>query len=63
VDHWLQYLGKSGADYEFGDLTKKVLADLTGEEAYEFGDITRTVAKRLFGPRKRSRSDSERDCE
>lgn len=55
---WIQgYLGRDG--YEFGDLTKRALANLTGKEEgeYRFGDITKTFANKLWGPRKRSRDD------
>jgi hypothetical protein len=33
------------SDYQFGDLTKEVVAELTGKPTYEFGDLTRTALR------------------
>jgi hypothetical protein len=51
------YLGREG--YEFGDLTKKALANFTGkgEGEYKFGDISKTIGDKLWGARKRKRDD------
>lgn len=51
------YLGSDA--YQFGDLSKKAVSQLTGkaEGDYQFGDITKTLGSKLFGPRKRKRGD------
>lgn len=55
---WVRdYLGSDA--YQFGDLSKKAVSQLTGkaEGDYQFGDITKTLGSKLFGPRKRKRGD------
>lgn len=47
------FLGKEAADeYQFGDITKKVVSGITGKDDYKFGDVTKTVIGNMFGPRK-----------
>jgi len=43
------YTGKQR--YEFGDITKKAVSDMTGKPVgdYKFGDITKTITGKLFG--------------
>ena len=44
---WVQdYLGK---EYQFGDLTKKMVSNFTGKEEYKFGDITKTAVAKFTG--------------
>merc|ERR1712086_1102261 len=40
------YLGK---EYEFGDLTTKMVRDFTGNTNYKFGDITKTAVSKFTG--------------
>jgi len=40
------YLGK---EYEFGDLTTKMVRDFTGNEEYKFGDITKAAVSKFTG--------------
>ena len=40
------YLGK---EYEFGDLTTKMVRDFTGNTDYKFGDITKTAVSKFTG--------------
>ena len=40
-------------DYEFGDITKKTLSNITGKDDYQFGDLSKKVMGDLFGKRKR----------
>jgi hypothetical protein len=40
------------ANYEFGDLTKNVMAKLSGKDDYEFGDLTKNLMGNLFGKKK-----------
>lgn len=48
------FLGEDAAkNYEFGDITKKALAKLTGKDEYQFGDVTKKLLGDMFGPRKR----------
>ena len=48
------FLGADAAtDYEFGDITKKTLTNITGKDEYEFGDVTKKVLGDMFGKRKR----------
>lgn len=35
--------GEEKAEYKFGDVTKAVVAKITGKDHYEFGDITKTI--------------------
>mmetsp|Transcript_28005 Transcript_28005/g.39446 ORF Transcript_28005/g.39446 Transcript_28005/m.39446 type:complete len:290 (+) Transcript_28005:99-968(+) len=52
---WVKdFLGEEAASkYEFGDITKKTLAGITGKDEYEFGDVTKKIMGDLFGKRKR----------
>jgi hypothetical protein len=54
---WVKdYLGEEAAkDYEFGDITKKAIADFTGKAPgkYQFGDITKTLLRNAFGDREK----------
>ena len=48
------FLGKEAADnYQFGDITKKAISNLTGKDDYQFGDITKKFMGDIFGKRKR----------
>ena len=48
---------EAAADYQFGDITKKFIADFTGKEKYQFGDVTKKIVGDLFGKRKRGGED------
>ena len=37
-------LTSSGADYKFGDITKRVIRDMTGNRDYEFGDGAKALS-------------------
>lgn len=51
------FLGEEAAkNYEFGDITKQALNNITGKDDYEFGDVTKKVLGDLFGKRKRGGS-------
>jgi len=48
------FLGAEAAkNYEFGDLSKKAMANFTGKDEYEFGDVSKKIMGDLFGKRKR----------
>lgn len=48
------FLGAEAAkNYEFGDITKKALTNMTGKDEYEFGDVSKKILGDLFGKRKR----------
>jgi len=48
------FLGEeTAAAYQFGDVTKQALKNLTGKDEYEFGDVTKKIMGNLFGKRKR----------
>jgi hypothetical protein len=51
---WVKgFLGAEAAEnYQFGDITKKAVANFTGKDEYQFGDVTRKLADNLFGKRK-----------
>jgi len=44
-------------DYEFGDITKKLVSNFTGKDTYKPGDITRAAIDKFFAPRKRKRDE------
>ena len=39
-----EYPHPSDSDYQFGDITKRVIRDMTGNKEYEFGDGTKALA-------------------
>ena len=48
------FLGEeAAANYQFGDLTKKAISNLTGKDDYEFGDLTKKFVGNLFGKKKK----------
>lgn len=52
---WVQqFLGdEAAANYQFGDITRKALANFAGKDEYQFGDVTKKIFGDLFGKRKR----------
>lgn len=51
---WVKgYLGDDAAkSYQFGDITKKALANWSGNDDYQFGDITKNFIGNVFGKKK-----------
>jgi hypothetical protein len=48
-------LGEDAAEnYVFGDVTKKLITNFTGEDEYQFGDLSKKVLGNLFGKRKKA---------
>jgi hypothetical protein len=52
---WVKdFLGDEAAEnYEFGDVTKKFVTQLTGKDDYQFGDLSKKLVGDLFGKRKK----------
>eukprot|EP00536_Pseudo-nitzschia_multiseries_P001834 jgi/Psemu1/182055/e_gw1.23.209.1 len=52
---WVKgYLGEDAAkDYQFGDITKQALKNLSGNDDYQFGDITKKFMGNIFGGKKK----------
>ncbi|KAL7556797.1 hypothetical protein ACA910_005234 [Epithemia clementina (nom. ined.)] len=52
---WVKdFLGEeAAANYQFGDITKKALANFTGKDEYQFGDGSKKIFGDLFGKRKK----------
>ena len=53
--NWVkEFLGEeAAANYQFGDITKKALANFTGKDEYQFGDVSKKILEDLFGKRKK----------
>ena len=48
------FLGEEAAEnYQFGDVTKKLVSGFTGKEDYEFGDISKKLLGNLFGGKRK----------
>jgi hypothetical protein len=48
---------EAAANYQFGDVTKKLLSGFTGKDDYQFGDVSKKILGDLFGRRKRGNGD------
>ena len=52
------FLGEeAAANYQFGDITKKLLSSYTGKDEYQFGDATKKFMGDLFGGKKKKGGD------
>lgn len=52
---WVKgYLGDDAAkDYQFGDITKKAMANFSGNDDYQFGDVTKKLMGNIFGGKRK----------
>lgn len=52
---WVKgYLGEEAAEnYQFGDITKKMMKNFTGEDDYQFGDVTKKLIGNIFGGKRK----------
>jgi hypothetical protein len=46
LDKRLKIFVMGDANYEFGDVTKRTVCNMTGNDTYQFGDITKTILER-----------------
>jgi hypothetical protein len=46
LDKRLKIFVMGDANYEFGDVTKRTVCNMTGKDTYQFGDITKTILER-----------------